>query len=183
GPGDETAEKRQRVADEVPEALHAPGRGVDLPQVLLGRLRLQQQAFDAGDIERDVTVAPIEPVRPGDEAEPVAVVAQQARRLGTLPRETRDHRAQQLALVRPRRRLRLQSWNEDDPWCRQGSGFERANRKMYSRVRSRHNLSRPRRGSGPRSAGAEDASCVICIRWCASAIWRSPWISTAASSA
>src|SRR5690606_11327366 len=60
GTRDEAAEEGQRIADEMPQALDAPGRRIDLPQVLLARLGLLQQAVYARYVERDVAIAAVE---------------------------------------------------------------------------------------------------------------------------
>src|SRR5690606_1611227 len=85
------------------------------------RLGLMQKPLDARKVERDVAVFAVEAMGPGDEREPVAVVAQQPRRVGSRPRESRYERAQQLALVHAGRRLRLHAGHEDDAWVRQGT--------------------------------------------------------------
>src|SRR5690606_1182053 len=111
---DEASDERQRIADQVPEPPHASRGGVDLDAVLVARLGLMQQPLDAGQVERDVAITAVEAMRPRDEREPVLVRAEPPRGFGARPCETRDERPQQLALVQPRRRLRLHAGNEDD---------------------------------------------------------------------
>src|SRR5690606_29850338 len=110
----EAAEERQRIADEMPQAPRSPRGGLDIALVVLARLGLLQDALDAGDVERDVAIAPVKSMRPRQEREAVRMRLKPARAVGPRPGETGDDRAQKLVLVQPRRRLRLHAGNEDD---------------------------------------------------------------------
>src|SRR5690606_24927946 len=111
--------------DQMREPARAARRRIDLGAILVARLGLMQKPFDTRQVERDVAIAAVEAMRPRDEREPILVLAQPARRRGTDPREAGDERSQQLALVGPRRRLRLHAGNEDDAGRSQRSGFMR----------------------------------------------------------